>query len=51
MLWRKSKVTEDVREEKQSYRGCVGGKSKLLRMLGRKSKVREVDREEMHSYR
>ena len=43
MVERKSKVTEDVGEEKQSYRGCSRGKGKLHRMLERKSKVKEDD--------
>ena len=48
---RKSKVTDDVREEKQSYRGCSRGKAKLHRMLERKSKMTEDVREEKQSYR
>ena len=46
MLERKSKVTEDVREDEQSYRGCSGVKTKLQKMLERKSNITENVREE-----
>jgi len=46
---RKSKVTEDVREEKQIHRGCLRGKVKFQRMLERKSKVTEDVRQEKQS--
>ena len=46
MLEMKSKVTEDVREEKQIDRGCKRGKAILWRMLERKSNKKEDDGEE-----
>ena len=46
MLERKSKVTEDVREEKQHYRGCDRGKVKSRSMLEREKKVPEDVQEE-----
>jgi len=39
MFGRKSKVIEDVREEKQQYRRCSRGKAKLQRTSERKRKV------------
>jgi len=61
MFGRKSKVIEDVREEKQQYRRCERGKVKLPRMFGRKtksqrmferkSKAAEDLREEKKSYK
>ena len=44
-------MTEDVREEKQSYRGCLRRKAKSQRMFERKSKVTKDVREEKQSYR
>ena len=38
----KSKVTDDVREEKQHYRGCEREKAKLLRMFWRKTKSQRL---------
>ena len=35
-----TKVTKDVREEKQSYRECERGKAKLQGMIERKSSYR-----------
>ena len=49
MLERKSKVTEEVGEEKQSERGCQMGNAKWQMMFERKSKVTEDDREEKQS--
>ena len=50
MIDTKNKVTEDVREEKQSYRKCEKGKAKLQRVIERKSKVtEEVGKEKQRS--
>ena len=51
MLGRKCTVTEDVREEKQSDRGCLAGNAKLHRMTERKRKVTEGVLEEEQCYR
>jgi len=51
MLERKSKGTEDVREETQSDQGSHRGKAKLQRMIERKSNFTEEVGEEKQSYR
>ena len=51
MLEKKSKVTEDVVEEKQSDKGSHRENAKLQRMIWRKSKDTEEGGEEKQSYR
>ena len=50
MFERKSKVTEDDREEKQIYRECYGGKAKFQKMSERKSNITEDVTEERQSH-